>query len=386
MEVSNSLDHLTLLVGRKDVPVDTARYPNLRIVEVGFRRRLRPLNTWRASRLAAKLIVEERLDVVHDTFGTLLPLFRNKDRRPNTLFLTSLFILMGWRLRHVFNEFSTMRLLSTKATANLFMGRWTERRIIAASDCVVLQAPGLIEDLVETTDVPRSRIRILTNSVDINFWCPPSHDTVHGAERYEPRLLYVGGLDFSRGLFVLIEAMRRLKELGCPSRLRLVGGWGPFAREKALELISRYGLQDSIEVIPFMGREALRDLYRESDVFVCQTINEGSPRVVLEALACGLPVIASHHPGIDVIDPHGDFIAFTQYGDVEGIANYVQDFMSNQTDRDNIAAEGRRKIEEVFSSEVVAKQYIELYDSLASKVGGGPHDLDVKSDSGSARI
>jgi glycosyltransferase involved in cell wall biosynthesis len=370
MEVSHGIDHMTLLVGRKDASVDLSRYPNLKIEEVGFRRRLRPLNMRRASKMAERLIGEERLDVVHDTFGTLLPLFRNKAKHQHTRFLTSLYVLMGWRLSHVFNDFSLIRLLSTKATANLFAGRWIERQITAASDCVVLQAPGLADHLVETTDVPRSRVRILTNSVDTDFWRPRDPSEESGVSGSELRLLYVGGLDFSRGLFVLIETMKLLAEREIPCRLTLVGGWGPFARKKAFELISTYGLKDSIEVFPFMSREELRDVYRDSDVFLCQTINEGSPRVVLEALACGLPVIASHHPGIDVLDPGGDFIAFTEYGDVEGIVEHIQDSLARPTDRENTSAKGRLEIEETFSSEAVASQYIDLYNSLASGATG----------------
>ena len=113
-----------------------------------------------------------------------------------------------------------------------------------------------------------------------------------------------------------------------------------------------------------MRREKLRDIYRDSDLFLCQTINEGSPRVVLEALACGLPVIASHHPGIDILDPEGDWIAFTDFADVSEITRIVQDLRNNPSAWAQRALIARAAVVERFSMPTVARQYVELYQQL----------------------
>ncbi|MDA1349279.1 MAG: glycosyltransferase family 4 protein [Chloroflexi bacterium] len=363
MEVSRSLDECVLLVGREDIDLDTTEFTGFRVVDVGFRKGLRPYNMLQASRIAESLIRHAGVNVVHDTFGTLYPLFRKKARYPDVSFLTSVFGPVGWRLRHVFNQFSAARLLSTKSTAVMLPNQWIENLICKNSDRVVVQAPGLTMRLLETVDIPHSRVSVLTNSVDTDFWCPDP-----AGSRPQTRdgcvILFVGGLDHSRGIFTMLEVVRSLHEKGTAARLKLVGGWGPFAKKLALERIESYGIGPEIEIVPKTSRERLREMYREADLFLYQTINDGSPRVVLEAVACGLPVIASHHPGIDVIDPDGDFIAFNDFGDTERIVIHVRDLIQRPRRRLQMVERGRQSAINRFSASVVARRYVELYAEI----------------------
>ena len=371
MEVSRGVDRLTLIVGRLDTELDTGGYERFRLVDAGLRKGLYPLNTWRTSRLAERLVNESDVTIVHDTFGMLLPLFRKKAGYPRVRFLTSLFILKSWRRRHVWGQYGPLKALWSPVTSRLFATLWLERQICAAADYVLVQAPGLIDQLLEDGRVSPSRVLVLTNNVDSEFWCPGRNDAEGGVDRNGHRLLFVGGIDYSKGIFVLIEAMRVLKERGHPGRLRIVGRWGAGARAKAVQLIERYGLNEVIEFTRRDTRERLREIYRDSDLFIYQTVNDGSPRVVLEALASGLPVIASHHPGIDVIDPTGDFVAFTDFGDASQIAQFVQDFTDRPDEWRRRAETGRQAVVDRFSSPAVARQYVELYKRLTESVTVG---------------
>ena len=364
MEVSRGLDRLVLLVGRKDVELDTTGFERFQVAEVGFRPGMRPWNLWKASQRASQLIDEADIDVVHDTFATLVLLFRNRARHPKVWFLTSLFGPSAWRLRHVFNNVNKARLLTWKGTALMLSNRWLEKRVSLAADWVVLQAPGLIDRFLEDVEVPRSRIGVLTNNVDTGFWTPNGAPRSMDLPRDGCRLLFVGGVDHSRGIFTLIEAMRKLRDQGDPSRLKIVGDWNPLARRRGQDLISRHGLEETIVFAHKTDREGLRRHYRNSDLFIYQTINDGSPRVVLEALASGLPVIASHHPGIDVLDADGEFIAFNEFGDSDSILSYVRDFREDPSQWDERSRRGREAIERRFSVPAVARQYVDFYHSL----------------------
>jgi glycosyltransferase involved in cell wall biosynthesis len=239
-----------------------------------------------------------------------------------------------------------------------------ERRICAAADYVVLQAHGLTDHLLEDGRVPSSKVRILTNSVDTGFWSPGNGRPPPNGHQRECRLLFVGGIDVSKGMVAMIETLHLLKEWGHPARLTIVGKWGHAAKSAAFRLLDRYGVGNKIDLLPRTSREELRQVYRDADLFLYQTINDGSPRVVLEALACGLPVIASRHPGIDVIDPGEDFIAFTDFGDANQMARFVRDFSERPDFWQQRAKAGRQAVDDRFSIPTVARQYVEFYQSL----------------------
>ena len=112
MEVSEGLENLVLLVGRRDMEIEIGGHDRFQIIEAGFRRGWRPWNTRKASRITENLIKQSGLNVVHDTFGNLLPVFGRKARYPQVSFLTSVYGPVGWRLKYVYHNHSPLRLLS----------------------------------------------------------------------------------------------------------------------------------------------------------------------------------------------------------------------------------------------------------------------------------
>jgi glycosyltransferase involved in cell wall biosynthesis len=119
------------------------------------------------------------------------------------------------------------------------------------------------------------------------------------------RLLFVGRLVPVKGLVYLFEAVRLLLHDGVPVRLTLVGS-GP--RRKALiALAAKYKLAS---VIDFRGEvsfgPSLLALYREADIFVLPSLSEGTPRVLWEAMAAGLPIVATRVGGVPEIIREGE--------------------------------------------------------------------------------
>lgn len=367
MEISNGLRCLTLLVGRNDMELNLENYKHLRIINLNFHSKQWLLNILKASRVAKRLIIRENINVVHDTFGYLLPLFRQKKPYPSLIYLTSLFALNRWRIYNVFNNYSLLKMLSSKSTVLTMLNSWIEKKICTHADQVIVQAAGLKERLLETLPISKSKVHIINNNVDVDFWCPSSeYDRLDGRDNYG--LFFVGGIHFSNGIFNLVETFRILHKKNPKWHLKIVGKWSSFDKERVLKLIHSYDLGNVIEFIPAKLRaEELRHLYRSNYLFLYQTINDGSPRVILEALACGLPVVASHHPGIDSIDPKGDFICFTQFGDIEAIVKYILYLKSNGNDWQRRALLSRLAMEKYFSTKAVVKQYISLYSKLVNR-------------------
>jgi len=119
------------------------------------------------------------------------------------------------------------------------------------------------------------------------------------------RLLFVGRLVPVKGLEYLLEAVHLLLHDGVPVRLTLVGT-GP--HQKALiALAAEHSLMSSIE---FTGEisygPSLRALYRKADIFVLPSLSEGAPRVLWEAMAAGLPIVATRVGGVPEIIQDGE--------------------------------------------------------------------------------
>jgi len=361
MEVSRGVERLVLLVGIADKELDVSGYDGFRLVEVGFRRGLRPLNMLRASLLAARLIRNESINVVHDTFCTLLPLLFARKRYPGVTFCASVFANEGWRLRYVWGDTPLWRKLRSRGKLAMYANRLLEGMWVARSDRVVVQAPGLVERIAEFNPIPESRVAVLRNSVDLDYWAPAYGMTAARAQGEPLRILFVGGIGPTRGGPAMLEAVKLLTERGVPARLTVVGGWELDAESGFRSAISRLGIEDRVSVSGRLSRERILETFRSHDVFLYQTINDGSPRIVLEAMACGMAVIASHHPGIDVLDPDGDAVSFTRFGDAERIAELASGFLERP---DLLRAKGRNARAIAmgrFNHREVAAEYVSFY-------------------------
>lgn len=119
------------------------------------------------------------------------------------------------------------------------------------------------------------------------------------------RLLFVGRLVSVKGLVYLLEAVRLLLHDGVPVRLILVGT-GP-CRKALIALVAKHALSSAVE---FTGEVSfgpnLLALYREADIFVLPSLSEGTPRVLWEAMAAGLPIVATRVGGVPEIIQHGE--------------------------------------------------------------------------------
>ncbi len=148
---------------------------------------------------------------------------------------------------------------------------------------------------------PDKQIAHAPYGVDAEFWAPrgDEQDGLRDEKTKRPkddkvRFIYAGGCSIRKGIPVLLEAWQKagLRD----AELLLVGSW-QLADSKLKEL------PHGVKFVGPVGPERLREFYRESDVFVFPSFFEGFGLVILEAMACGLPVIASDcSAGPDVLD------------------------------------------------------------------------------------
>ena len=108
-------------------------------------------------------------------------------------------------------------------------------------------------------------------------------------------------------------------------------------------------------------KDRLREIYQQADVVVNPSLYEGMPNVVLEAMACGLPVVASQVPGNDTLVRAGESGYLFKLGDGDGLCRALQEIRARPELAHTLGREGRRRVEAGFSWEQAARAYTALF-------------------------
>jgi len=172
---------------------------------------------------------------------------------------------------------------------------------------------------------PHKDIARTPYGVDAEFWTPGFANKQPGPLRF----IYAGNVSVRKGVALLIEAWSKagLRD----AELTLVGSWG-LADSKLQSLPA------GIRWVPPCSSQALRDRYRESHVFVFPSYSDGFGLVLLEAMACGLPAIASEASiGPEIISADCGFI--TPSGDLDRLVELLRWFDRH---RDQLPVMGRQ--------------------------------------------
>jgi glycosyltransferase involved in cell wall biosynthesis len=160
--------------------------------------------------------------------------------------------------------------------------------------------------------------------VDVEFWTPAPTDKQPGPLQF----IYAGPVSMRKGAPLLIEAWSKAELRD--AELTLVGSW-------VLADSKRRALPRGVTWFPPCSWQALRERYRESDVFVFPSFSDGFGLVLLEAMACGLPVIASEASiGPEVITANCGFV--TPPGDLDRLVELLRWFDGH---RDELPAMSR---------------------------------------------
>jgi glycosyltransferase involved in cell wall biosynthesis len=171
--------------------------------------------------------------------------------------------------------------------------QWTERRAAAS----VTVSSALRERLMELGGEP-SRIRVIRNGVDLGLFRPLDRESCRKVLGLQGSrwLLSVGNLVKLKGHDLAIEALKSLPSEVC---LAIVGEG---EERRRLEARARdLGVADRVRFVGAVAQTALVRWYNAADVLVLCSSREGLPNVVLEALACGTPVVATGVGGISEV-------------------------------------------------------------------------------------
>lgn len=180
------------------------------------------------------------------------------------------------------------------------------------------------------------------------------------------RILTVGSLEEYKGHAVLVRAFARLKVTEAPSpRLDIVGD-GPL-REELQALAASLGVADRVSFLGSQTESQVATLLEQADIFVLASVvartgqMDGIPVALMEAMAAGVPVVASRLSGIPELVRDGDTGILTKPGDVDGLSRALQTMLERPEASTGAVSAGRRLVEESFSLERSGSQLVSLF-------------------------
>jgi glycosyltransferase involved in cell wall biosynthesis len=225
--------------------------------------------------------------------------------------------------------------------------RYFERRSAAASEITVAVSEYTAGQLRRHVAITP---KVIPNGVDTRFFRPD--DTLPSADERDLVLLFVGTISKRKGADLLAPIM---KSLGPGYQLRITG-----EQDDAADLVGIPG----VTLVGSLDRTRLRIAYRESDLLLFPSRLEGLPLVVLEAMACGTPVVASKASSIGEIVSDGVTGRLCPVDDVESFVAAIRELRENPERLAEMAVAARRTVETGFSIDRMTDDYLSLFERL----------------------
>jgi glycosyltransferase involved in cell wall biosynthesis len=234
----------------------------------------------------------------------------------------------------------------------------------AHADAIITVSEATAADVEKELQIPRDRITVIHNGLDLNQASPQPSVEREIAQKYElPErfLLFVGTIEPRKNLLTLLEAARILVDEHWDGELLLAGASGPKDHEFK-NAVRQLDLRHRVRMLGYVPPADLRTIYRRARGLVNPSIWEGFGLPPLEAMACGIPVIVSEVPAHREVA--GDAAYFVDPKDPTSIARGIEQVWTDVRLREQLIAAGSQRVT-LFTWDETARKTLALYRRLA---------------------
>jgi glycosyltransferase involved in cell wall biosynthesis len=318
---------------------------------IHLRRRPAPLDDMLASRRLARAFSEDGVRLLHghSSKGGLIARMAGRKAR-----LPVVYTANG------FSFFMKSPLTPVYRMAERWLARSTTRFIcVSPSEMKAAIAAGL----------PAEKMTLISNGIAIDRWpvvTGDERDTARSALRIDPEALVIGSigrLTAAKAYDVLIDAVAKLRDR-LPALRLIIWGDGEL-RESLSAQIERLGARDRVRLAGYTPNP--RSAYAAMDIFSLPSLWEGAPYVLMEAMACGLPVVVSAATGNRDIVQNGVSGLVAPIGNSEALAERIEQLAAQPQNRQRIAESARRRVVENYDLRTMVDRTQSLYDELLSE-------------------
>jgi len=231
-----------------------------------------------------------------------------------------------------------------------------EKNLFNNSESITSVSLSVAKELSNYGLDPRG-ITVVGNAVDETEFTP-----IRENMQSENYVLYTGVLRARKGLFDLLECAEYVRKTRSDVKF-VICGTGPFS-QNLREKIRAKKLEKTVELLGYVERNKLIELYQNATVHVVPSHYEGLPTVLLEAMSCGLPVVATDVGGSsDVISTGIDGFLVPPRSPKE-MADIILQLLADNELRIKIGSNARKTIEKFYTWEKLANNMVKCYENL----------------------
>ncbi len=232
-------------------------------------------------------------------------------------------------------------------------------RVVAISEYVLSEYRGLRAQGWERVD----------NPVADAFFSLPRRE-----ER--DRVQYVGSITEVKDLLTLLRAVARARPQRPSLRLHLAGRvTSPRYADRLRAFVRAHDLDNTVRFEGLLNREELCAAYSQAAVVVLPSRQENAPLAVIEAMASGVPVVATRVGGIPDLVAENETGCLFPSGNDEALAAQLLDLLADDQRRRRLGHAARRQARRRFRAEAVARRYHDLYRQVGGQASGGSEDV-----------
>lgn len=261
---------------------------------------------------------------------------------------------------------------------------WIEKTAIEMADAVIAVSRETKEDVLKHFDVNEQKLKVIYNGIDLKEYVATNDTAVlekYGINTKNPYVLFVGRITRQKGIIHLVNAIKYLIEdvqvvlcAGAPDTPEIAS-----EMEKSVQEAKK-NRNNIIWIDKMLDKKEVIQLYSHADVFCCPSIYEPFGIINIEAMACNTAVVASAVGGIKEVVVNGEtgiLVPLEQQKEApfepinpevfsKDLAAAINKIIKDPDLRKRMAINGRKRVEQFFDWQAIAKQTLELYKSLKS--------------------
>lgn len=227
---------------------------------------------------------------------------------------------------------------------------------------VVSVSQDALQELQKHNALNGTPVDVIYNGIDVSAFRTLSKGKKRVENRFVKRMGMIARLSPEKDHRILLRAFQLIL-LKHPHMELWILGDGPL-REALESEVWNQGLREQVRFLGF--RQDIPDILEKLDIFVLATKMEGLSMTLLEAMAAGLPVVASSVGGNPEVVVDGETGFLVPAGDAAALADAVVRLLEDLSLSQRMGSAGRRRVEEHFSIEKMVKRYVQLYGRVVN--------------------
>lgn len=231
--------------------------------------------------------------------------------------------------------------------------RWILKKAVNRADKIIAVSRCTGKDIVKFLGVDKNKVHVVYNCVDGEYQKPNHYN-------HNSYILFVGRRDPYKNLVGLIRAYARLvRDFKITNKLLIVGEPDPRYPEPEI-IADELNLREEIDFRGYVEKSELVKIYRNASVLVLPSLYEGFGLPVVEAMACGVPVIVSNTPAlVEITGGNGIYI---DPDDTDGLVRAMRDILHDKSTAEKMSENGKMHAKK-FSMDNMTRETGKVYES-----------------------